>query len=422
MPRGSFSIGDLIDAIQRNDEAFGDRVVKTTTNESNLAGHYPYNPERWRLFKGSTASGNRLFPEYDSVPEYNHAGDYHELQPAAGETLIFETAERYRYIVQYVLEATWALAINQPLQSGDYVRCGLYDGADGWFLERNGGHADDAVDIVMLREGSEVYREPGTLGQYRGDLQTNTRIALRTAWYDVTRQEWAQSYSYQGTQRNEEIAKASADDVRGPSKGNLTLRFEVQASPDTDNLVLEAGSAALVTLGSGEDNTRTKAKYWVDPVNDTGTWTPIRAYRERDGYSVVNNQLLSLDVVSFDGDVPIELCMLSFDETNVTFDGTDSWSLPDVWHQQNNAIETRSDVDTFVDDTGTAVTTAANPGGFQIGYATLAPTTGKSFKEGASEATIGAKRNIPNGDVAVLLAYTAAIGDVGHAEKFEQDW
>ena len=401
------------------EDAFGTPTVKTTTNESNLAGHYPYSPERWRLFKGDNSSGNRLFPEYNTVAEYNHAGDYHELQPAGGETIIFESAERYRYVVQYELEATWALAINQALNQNDYIRCGLYDGTDGWFLEHNGNHESNEVDLVLLRAGSEQYRQTETVG--KGGFQTNTRFGLETAWYDVTRQLWTQSYSDAGEQKNPIIGTASNDDERGPQKGNLNLRFEVHADSGTSGLVLEAGSAALVTKGSGKDNFRSKAKYHVDTVDDANTWTPVRAFREKQDFSVVNNQLLRFSLVSYSQDTPVEASIQVFDETNVTF-GTDGWATPDVWNETNNAIETRSDVNNIVDSDGNSVATATDPGGFQGGYTVLAPTSGNQFQKGASEVNLGVKRNIPNGDIAVLLVNVGSTGDLGHVEAFEQDW
>jgi len=163
MARGSYAIRRLTEHTDEARDVFGSDVSKTVTNTSNLAGHYSYSPERWRLFDGGKATGDRLEPEYNTVDEYNHTGDYHELKPAAGQTVIFESAERYRYVVSYEVEASFTLAINQELQGDDYVRCGFYDGTDGWFIEHNGDHAPEEVDMVLLRAGSEVYRTLTTL-------------------------------------------------------------------------------------------------------------------------------------------------------------------------------------------------------------------------------------------------------------------
>jgi len=402
-------------------DVFETQVTKTTTNESNLGGHYAYSPERWRLFDGT---GTRLFPEYESdvnaLNEYTHTGDYHELSPAAGETVVFETAERYRYIVQYELEATFALALNQELSGDDRVRWGYYDDADGWFLEHNGGHAPDEVDMVARRDGSEVYRSPRTIES--ADLLNNTRFGIETAWYDVSRQKWTQSYGKDGRQINATVGRESLFGERGPSTGNLHLRYEVTADASTSDLVLEAGSCALVTKGSGADNTRSKGKYYQDTVDDSGTWTPVRAYREVPEKQVVNNQLLRFSLVSYSQDTVIEAAILAFDKSNVTFTDADAWGTPDVWSAANTAMETRADVDTVADSTGSLVATADDPGGFQNGYAVLAPTSGNQFQKGASEQNLGVKRNLPNGDVAVLLVNAGQAGDLGHVEAWEQDF
>jgi len=54
-----------------NLDAFGNDI-SNRTNVLDLAAHYPYSPERWRLFVG----GTRQFPEYGSVTQYNHAGGW----------------------------------------------------------------------------------------------------------------------------------------------------------------------------------------------------------------------------------------------------------------------------------------------------------------------------------------------------------
>ena len=402
-------------------DLFNKLIADTTSNESNLASHYPYSPERWRIFKGSNAPANRLFPEYGSVSEYNHRGDVHELKPVSGETIIFESAERFRYAVQYELLATFAFEINQELQVGDHVRVGLYDGTDGWFLEKNGSHADYKVDLVMLRDGSEVYRKEREVSR---KLIHKTRIGLFTAWYDVSRQLWIQSYSAEhGIQQNEEIDRvASKKDESGPKKGNVDLRYEVKASSSTTGLVLEAGSCALVTLGSGKDKLRSKSVFYVDTVGSTGSWVPIRAFREISGKDVINNQILKLTPLSYSSDDAIQLAMLSFGEDKVTFTGGDSWSTPEIWSRQNNSLEVRSDVDQIANQSGTLTTNPTDPGGFQLQFATLTPTSGKKFDKGSSEAGLGVKRNLPNGDIGVIVAKTATTGDVGYATNFEQDW
>jgi hypothetical protein len=402
------------------EDVFQAQVSRRTTNESNLAGHYEYNPERWRIYKTNNDESNRLYPEYNTVSEYNHTGDYHELKPAGGETIIFESAERFRYTVQYELEFTWAWAINQSLSGDDYVRIGYYDGDDGWFMEHNATHSSNEADFVLLREGSEQYRNTGTVG--KGGFQTNTRFGLETAWYDVTRQRWTQSYSENGEQRNPVIAKESNDDSRGPATGNQHLRYEVKADANTSGLILEAGSCAVVSKGSGKENLRVKSAYFKDSVGSTSTYEPIRAFRGNSTNEVVNNQIVGIDALSYSSDTDTEVIMTAFSSENVTFGGGDSWSTPNAWGSLNSSVETRTDVSNIVDSGGSSTTTATDPGGFQIGFTTLIPTSGNQFQKGVSRSGQGAKRNLPEGDIGVVLVNVGQTGDLGYGVTWEQDW
>ncbi len=406
----------LIQMAQSSD-LFGKTIADTTKNESNLASHYPYNPERWRLYSGENATPeNRLFPEYNTVSQYNHAGDVHELTPAAGETVIFESAERYRYIVQYELIASFSMAVNQSLSGNDRIRAGFYCCDDGWFLEHNGSHADDECDLVQIRDGVEQYRETRSINQTFQDFQ---RYSFETAWYNISRQLWKESYAENGVQKNPTIGKVSLDDEKGPRTGNLNIRYEVRADANTTDLVLETGSAALVTKGSGEDVIRRKGLSREDSFDNDNTWEPIRAFRNIPDKEVVNNQLALMETISFNQNNDVKLLMMAFSKTNVTFTGTDSWSTPPEWNRTNNSLETRIDVDTIVDSTGTATATADDPGGFQISKSTL--TDGGKIG-GATSVGVRLKRNIPNGDIAVIMAKSASAGTVGYSLEFEEDW
>ena len=55
----------LRDTLTETRDAFGNEV-NSRTNVLDLAAHYPYSPERWRVF----VDGDRVFPEYGTVPQY----------------------------------------------------------------------------------------------------------------------------------------------------------------------------------------------------------------------------------------------------------------------------------------------------------------------------------------------------------------
>jgi len=395
-------------------DAFGNDVT-ARTNVLDVAAHYPYNPERHRLY----VDGSRVFPEYGSVSQYTHSDDTHELSPAAGETVTLESAERPRYVVQYELATTWAFAINQSLQSGDSIRVGLYDGTDGWYMEQNGSHADDEADFVLERAGSEVYREEDL--DIRIPSTVFGRLKLQTGWYDVTRQRWERSYPNNGDQENPVIGKFSADTSRGSRTGNLPCHFSVTASGSTTGLVLEAGSFAQVNLGTTTPQTRTKAALFEGTTTSTDVWEPVRAFRVDPDRSIVNVQLSELSALSYSADTTVKVAIYAFADSNVAFGGGDSWGTPASWTSSNNVMQTRTDVDTIVDDSGSTSSGPTDPGGYQMGHAVLTPT-GTQFQKGASSEGFEAKRNLPRDDIAVVCINAGTTGDAEYSTTWEQDW
>jgi len=391
------------------------------TNVLDLAAHYPYNPERWRLF----ADGSRLFPEYESnindLGQYTHTGDTHDLSPAAGETVTLESAERPRYVVAFELAATWAFAVNQSLTGDDKIQIGAYDGDDGWYLEHRGDHPDDQTgDAVLERNGSEVYRKENV--PLHKAVTTFARAKLQTGWYDITRQDWERSHSRRGDQVNERIVKASADDARGSRTGNLPVHFSVTADASTTGLVLEAGSAAQVNLGTTTPLTRTKPpKPPEDTIDAAGTWVPLRAYRVDPDRGIVNSQLKELDLLSYSADDTVTVAIAAFPNSKVSFGGGDSWSTPPPLTPASSVIETRGDVSEIVNRSGTSTATTTEPGGFALSSATITPS-GEKFKEGATGTTSDQKRNLPRDDIAVALGFSNSTGDVLYPNDWEEDW
>lgn len=398
------------------EDAFGKLIADGTTNEIDIASHYPYNPERWRLFVG----GTRQFPEYGSVSQYNHASDVHELKPASGETVVLQTAERPRYVVQYELNASWACAINQSLASGDQIRIGLFDDNDGWFLEHNGDHADDkTVDLVVKRSGSEKVRTSHTLPK---PITNFTRLELRTAWYNIARQLWKQTYTSNGVQKNREIGRTSIDDgTKGPAAGNLPLRFEVTASGSTSGLVLEAGSTAIVTEGSVSGITREKTaeiKTSDTTIDATGTWVPIAAIRRDTNRKIISTEITDITIAEFTGSGDVRLMAIAVDASETDASG---FSTPPEHNSTNSVVEQTQSVTTFPDNSGTVGGSASNPGGYQLGYAALY-TSGQGSKTENERLASAKKRSVADDDVIVLIANATAQGDITLNYTVEQDW
>jgi hypothetical protein len=399
---------------------FGNQIADRT-NVLDIASHYPLSPERWTL----EVDGTRQILDYGSVSQYNHTGSFHELQPAAGETVTFRTAERPRYVVQYELAATWAFSVNQELKNNDQIIVGLYDGSDGWYLEHNGSQDPDVADFVMERGGSEVYRKQD-IDIYK-PVDEFARLKLQTGWYDITRQTWERSYSKDGQQINEVIGEFSEDIERGPTTGNQPLYYEVTADASTSSLVLEAGSCAQVNLGRTTPLRRFKSEVRTNSITVTGSWEPLQAYRIDPDRDIVNVQIDNLQIAEYGASADVELIGLAFDKSNVKDGGGNAledsdFSTPVDFSPQNNVFETTSNVDQVVDSTGTLQTSMSNPGGWQLARGELFEAGTGNESQGATTTNPAVKRPFYPRDYMVIMGKSSTAGDVNYRLDVEQDW
>lgn len=402
-------------------DVFGKEIVDVTSNHIDIASHYPYNPERWRIF----VDGSRQLKQYGSVSQYNHTGDRHELIPSGGEKVVLETAERPRYVVQYEVAYSCGLKINQSLNSGDHVRFGAWDGSEGWYIEHNGGHssASDA-DLVVLRNGSKQTTKSDV--DSKKSFQIFSRILLRTAWYDMTRQLWLRSYTSSGKQQNTEIGRTSLDSSAGPATGNLPLRFEVKAASGTSGLKAICGSVGMNVLGSNTGRARNKVLQKTINIDTTGSWVPLLAIRGRSNYDIVNNQISEFQVTEFGPTDDVQLLFQAHDSSKVKNSSgnalTDSdYSVPNEHNSENTSIEITEAVDQAADSSGTVTSSASNPGGWQIGYASLY-TSGESNNSPRNATQKQQKRPLYGRDVGVVWAKAGSAGDVTFEITTEQDW
>lgn len=395
--------------------------VSNRTNVLDLAAHYPYSPERWRIF----VDGSRVFPEYDTVSQYAHTDDTHDLQPGAGETVVFESAERPRYVVQYELAATWAFATNQSLTGNDQLKIGLYDGEDGWYMEHRGDHPDDqTADFVLERDSTEVYRKSDI--DIARPVTTFARLKLQTGWYDVTRQRWERSYSDTGTQQNPEIGSFSADDARGSRTGNLPIHYEVTADASDTGIVLNAGSAAQVNLGTTTQLKREKTFEEDYTFSTTDAWVPMLALRVPPDKKIINVQLSDFQITEWDGADDLRITVQSHDPSKVLagdsnpLDDSDYFT-PDVFNEINSAIEISDAVAEAPDGSGTPTTSTSDPGGWQLGWA-VERTTGSGSKTKTKSTSVNSKRPLYGRDVAVVWGNADNTESVQYDLRTEQDW
>lgn len=429
----SFGLRDLIEAVTKSDDAFGNRIVQNTINEADIAGHYPYSPERWRVF----VNDDRQLLQYNSVPEYTDATDVHRLMPqASGDVVKMRTTERYRYVVGYVLEWSGALETNQPLQSGDAVAFGYGDAdfenstddtpgpnADGWFFYWTSDHAAGEVTIAQYRAG---VAQDEKVVQAEKALDTFARYEGRTNWYSVGRTRFAQTYTYRGTQTNEDLGRTSKDNGRSALIGNHPLMASVKAGDGAGSLEIQLGSVGLKTLGGVSPITRQKTHTWSADVSTTGTWVPIHAMRVDPDRQLVNLQLTNTDIVSYSGSGNVQITAQLFDPSNVLdADGNEladaDFSAPGSQSPTNSVLEVSDAVDQVPDDTGTVATSVTNPGGYQVGYGSWYES-GSGSKTAVSSGSATRKREVDSNDIAVLLAKTTDGGTIAGESITEQDW
>lgn len=418
--------------IQQWSDAFGTQIADSTTNEADIAGHYEFTPERWRFY----VNGNREFLQYTSSPKYTETADGHRLTPAAGDTLEFLTAERYRYIVGYTIEPSWALEINQSLQSGDAVVLGYGDAdlingtesagvrslgpsADGWFWKWDAETGDSEVKLMEVRAGD--VRDSTTVALEK-PLTIWKRLATNLNWYNVGHAEYVETFTQSNSptdpqQENRVRGYTAVDDGKGPESGNKHLRLQVHAGSGTSGFEVELGSVGLKTLGDVDGLVRPKDfAFTTASHSGGGTFEPLAAFRVAPSRELVNVQFTTIDPVSGPTG-KISVHAVSPEKTDAG--ETSGWTTPPENSEANSALQYTTDVSTFPDSTGSVVSSAANPGGYQIGFGDTRSGGGNRPNESADRTQ---KRGLPDADIGVLLAETSTSGAYDVVIANEQDW
>jgi len=419
-------------------DAFGNQLARSTQNNADLASHYRFNPERYRFYR----NGSRELLQYEDLANYDYFDDQRSgdedafvLQPDGGDTLLFKTAERFRYTVNFVSELSIALGINQALSGDDRVTVGLDtspdgDLADGYFLEHRGDHASDEVDVYEKRQGA-VINEKHTVDVIRA-LTTFQRWVLDYNWYNVGEAKWTETWTGdRSNQINREIATTSSEPSdantglggRGPIAANGHVVVEVAADANTSDLEVHAGSMSFTTLGDVDSVVRAKGAE-AGPFSplQTGDWEALFALRARPGDENVSVELRNIDLTAGAATAVAIAC----DPENVRDDTgavlTDAdFAAPASHSAANSAVEVSTDVEQFPDATGSVTDIATNPGGYQVGY-DQTREAGPGTSAGTRSGTIRAKHGILDGDVCVVVAMPTELTDIYTHYVVGQDW
>jgi len=419
-------------------DAFGNQLARTTQNNADLASHYRYNPERYRLYR----NGSRELLQYEDLATYDYFDDQRSgdedafvLQPDGGDTLLFKTAERFRYTVNFVSELSIALGINQTLSGDDRVTLGLDtspdgDLADGYFLEHRGDHDSDEVDVYERRQGS-VIDEKQTVDVIRA-LTTFQRWVLDYNWYNVGEATWTETWTGdRSNQINREIATTSSEPSdantglggRGPIAANGHVVVEVAADASTSDLEVHAGSMSFTTLGDVDSVVRAKGSE-AGPFSpgQTGEWEALLALRRRPADHNVSVELRNIDLTAGAATVVAIACDPSNvrDDTGAALTDAD-FAAPESHSGANSAVEVSTDVEQFPAADGSVTNVAGDPGGYQIAY-DQTRESGVGSSAGIRSGEIRAKHGILDGDICVVAAKPQDISDIYAHWVVGQDW
>ena len=417
-------------------DQFGKQVRLNVQNLADIASHYPYSPERFRVF----VDGSRQFIEYDGEPaQYADNPDSHALKPQSdGEVVTLETAEVYRYAVQYVIEWSVACQTNQALQAGDVVTVGYGDAdlanssddtpgpsADGWFFIWDSDLATNEVRIAQYRDGTEQDASVVTTSNAITDW---TRYASETNWYSVGAAQFRETYTGGGQQFNDRIGGTSVDGEKGPLTGNQPIQVSVKVgSAGAGSLEAEVGSLGVRYYGDIEPIFRRKtSRVLGTSVGSSNTFEPIYAIRTNATQASINTQLTDIDVAEFSGSGDVQVVAFAVDPSNALDAngnplGDGNYTTPVEQSESGSVIEESRDIAQIPNSTGSTVTSTKNPGGYQEGYGSLF-TSGTGSKAPVTQAGQQAKRAISERDVIVFAANATATGDINFEYTTEQQW
>lgn len=182
------------------EDAFGDPVVKGTRNSLDLPAFYDFSEERYRFIENGSRVRN---PDADST-RFSDQDKQFLIEPEAGDTLEFKTAEKPRYIVGNDADVSWSYRFQTPLQDADDTLT-LFLG-DAFELEYDG------AGNVLFRtiEGGTTAKEKAV--DVPVDLEAPTRPDVTFNWYAVGRAEVVIDYTESGKQLSTDAVVITIDD------------------------------------------------------------------------------------------------------------------------------------------------------------------------------------------------------------------
>lgn len=412
---GSFPDRDNSESI----DAFGQLVTKGTRNAIDLPAFYDFSEERYRFIENGTRVPD---PDTNST-RFSDQDEQFLIEPQAGDTLQFKTAEAPRYVVGSDAAVSWSFKfVSGLVDATDTFTLFL---GDAFEIEYRG---DGAGEIRSLKDGVAQGSKPFTPPN---GLDSPSRPEITFNWYAVGRVELTIDYTQDNSQKTTSPVKVTADDdwLSGDPTG--PMGFEIDAT--NGGIQLEAGSMAYIpqtdTPPTGRPKPHVFGSAELNQIAATG-YTVVGALRidpERDN---VFTTVTAVDVTAEQSvDVDLFLKAVPADSTDADFidvrgDGSNAGpAYPRSNSPQNSVIQWTPEVSTFPSRTY-AIDGSEVPNGRSVGASTESAAgvgtgvqkTGRGFRR---------KRPVYPDDVVLMIGHTPDADTAANVDVFietDQDW
>jgi hypothetical protein len=370
-----------------------DRPVTTLSNKVDLPSSYPWSPERYRI----DINGTRTHID-DTTKVTDRTRDF-LVEPAAGDTIVFRTAERLRYVVGVEGLASWAWQLLTALGIDDQLRIGVSDlDGNGYYYEIVGDGSAAGYTATAIIENaddgvvaSESFNSPVPPTDFQRD-------AVQWNWYDVGRALFRKTYTEDGEQINRTAAELSRDGEGTTEASNLFLFFEFDAA--TSGQQLSVGSMSYLLLADVVPTARRKAiRYSGIGYGGSGDYEPGLALRLDQTKDNVFVNAMKIVVTGFDNTTGGESILIGVDPELTDASG---FSSPDQVSDGSSVIEWTTNISTFPDSTRNPVSSAVGYSGYQINHSSI-NASGSDPTEGQIATSAKTRSPIHGDDVAVLL-------------------
>jgi len=407
------------DATDRWSDAFGQLITKGQRNALDLPAFYDFSEERYRFIQ----NGSRISDPAADSTRFTDQDEQFLIEPNAGDTLQFKTAESPRYVVGNDVDVSWSFKFGTPLQdAGDVFR--LFVGG-AFELEFDGA---GNVTLQSLENGA--VKASRTVETPNG-LTSPSRPELTFNWYAVGRLKVDIDYTDSDEQKTTTPTTLTVDDDWLSDDPTGPIGFELDVT--NAGISMEAGSMAYIVKTDSPPTGRPKPHVLASsetnqiPASGYGVVAALRIDPERDN---VFTTLSDLSVVA-EQSVDVELFAVAVDPANtdadfldVDGDGTDEGPIyPRNNSPQNSVIQWTPNASTFPTRTY-ALDGSTTPNGRSVGAATEG-SGGAGQGTTKVSRTFSKKRPLYSDDVTLLIGHTPDSANVADVDVFlttDQDW